>query len=185
MKRMNKKILMLKIIMLIILFILFEIVSAKENIAKPENCRTIDSHVFSRSIQSQMFVGDSYTVIIPVKNCGQSRATFLVIFTAPREFFYPPYNAEKIELDSGEFYKIKIPLTPIKEHIGPLNITSEVYLLKSTSNSGFGLQDRASKSVNVIKRAFSTKDIAAVVILSTIMISGFAIIVKKSKFSLK
>jgi hypothetical protein len=134
----------------------------------------IDHYVFSRSIPEHMTIGESYTVLVFVKNTGKSHADFLVLLTTPREFIYPRYCTQVIALSDGESRRIEFPITPTKSHIGELNITASLYLLKPSISK----LDSTSDSVFLIKRAFSIGDIAAVNMTILVIICGIAVIIR-------
>jgi hypothetical protein len=138
----------------------------------------IDHYVFSRSIPEHMTIGESYKILVFVKNTGKSPVHFLVVLTAPNEFIYPQRSTHVIALDSGEPCRIEFLITPTKPHIGELNITAKLYLLKPSLIE----IDSASDSVFLIKRNFSTEDITAVcIIVMLLTLCAAALITIKKK----
>ena len=137
----------------------------------------IDHYVFSRSIPEHMTIGESYEVLVFVKNTGKSHADFLVLLTTPGEFIYPRYGTQVIALSDGESRRIEFPITPTKSHIGELNITASLYLLKPSISK----LDSASDSVFLIKRAFSIGDLMTVIMTILVIICGIAVIMRMLK----
>jgi hypothetical protein len=138
----------------------------------------IDHYVFSRSIPEHMTIGESYKILVFVKNTGKSPVHFLVVLTAPNEFIYPQRSTHVIALDGGEPCRIEFLITPTKPHIGELNITAKLYLLKPSLIE----IDSASDSVFLIKRNFSTEDITAVcIIVMLLTLCAAALITIKKK----
>lgn len=144
----------------------------------PKISGEIDHYAFSRSIPEHMTVGESYKVLVFVKNTGKTPAHFLVVLTAPSEFVYPQYSTQVIALDGGECCRIEFLITPTKSHTGELNITAKLYLL----NHSLIEIDSTSNSVFLIKRNFSTKDITAVgIIVMLLTLCAAALITIKKK----
>lgn len=143
----------------------------------------IYSDIFSRSIPVHMIVGKSYTVQVPVKNTGESSAYFKVLLITPGEFIHPRYPTEKmVHLDRYEVKKVKFPITPIKTHIGELEITVKLYVLSSTQHfPPFKEVDNASKSVYEIKNAFSIEDIITTFGVMLIFILFVVLSIKRLK----
>lgn len=133
----------------------------------------IDHYLFSRSIPEHMTIGESYKVLVFVKNTGKSTADFLVVLTTPGEFIYPRYSVRVGALDGGESRRIGFLITPVKPHIGELNITSKLYLL----NHSLIETDSTSDSLFLIKRNFSTGDIMRGIISILIFICGIVVII--------
>ena len=140
----------------------------------------IDHYVFSRSIPEHMTIGDSYEILVFVKNTGKSPAYFLVLLTTPGEFIYPQYSVRVGALDGGESRRIEFLLTPSKPLLGELNITAELYHLAPS----FTRLDSTSCSVTSIKRKFSTEDIKAMIIIAICVVVTLSLFYKK-KFGAK
>ena len=165
------------VLVFMITFILcFGIVNAIPQTSNPtpQISGVIDHYVFSRSIPEHMTIGESYKVLVSVKNTGKSPADFLVVLIAPDEFIYLRYSVGVGALDGGESRRIGFFITPVKPHIGELNITSKLYLL----NPSLIEIDSTSDSVFLIKRNFSTGDIMRVIISILIIICGIVVIIR-------
>jgi len=178
---------MIKVIKIIILFALtlsfinFSIVNAQVN-NKINESQTfevsgkIDSYVFSRSVPKQMKIGESYQINVYVKNTGKTPGMFRVVLTTPGEFIYPQYDSYVFKLKKGESHRVVFLITPIKPHIGSLNITVDLYLVQSHKflPTDFVLLDRVYGEVRIIKPAFSIErafmDVAIIIMVLVIFI---------------
>jgi hypothetical protein len=86
------------VIFVLILGLLFGCVLAnaqyrdKNALKNPEISGRIDAYLFSRSIPEHMTIGESYEILVFVKNTGESPANFLVVLTTSGEFIYPRYS---------------------------------------------------------------------------------------------
>lgn len=173
------------VIFVLILGLLFGCVMAnaqyrdKNALKDPEISGRIDAYLFSRSIPEHMTIGESYKIIVFVKNTGKAPAYFLVMIIAPGEFIYPEFDTETIELDGGESHRIEFFITPIKPHIGELNITAKLHLLSPL----FLEIDSTADSFFLIKRKFSTEGITAfgIIIMLLTLCTAALITVKKKK----
>jgi 4-amino-4-deoxy-L-arabinose transferase-like glycosyltransferase len=145
---------------------------------------TIDSYIFSRSIKKHMTIGKKDCVPIFVKNTGEAPATFLITLEVPQHYIYsrPEYGYD-ITLDSGESHKAIFLMMPIKQHIGELNITARLYLMKSDkySPASFVEVDNTTTSVSCIKNAFSPKEIVRLIVV-TILITSSILLLMMKKF---
>jgi hypothetical protein len=144
----------------------------KNALKDPEISGRIDAYLFSRTIPEHMTIGESYKIIVFVKNTGKAPAYFLVIFIAPGEFIYPAFDIETIELDGGKSHRIEFFITPIKPHIGELNITAKLYLLSPLLME----IDSTADSVFLIKRNFSTEGIIASISITVVAISAISVV---------
>ena len=169
---------LLSLIILVSSLFSFEIVNAKssDDIISGE----IDHYVFSRSIPEHMTIGESYEILVFVKNTGKSPANFLVVLTTPGEFIYPRCSTRVVALDGGESHRIKFLLTPSKPLLGELNITAKLYHL----GPSITLLDSTTCSVSSIKRNFSTEDIKAMIIIAICVVVTLSLFCKK-KFGAK
>jgi hypothetical protein len=167
------------VIFVLILGLLFGCVMAnaqyrdKNALKDPEISGRIDAYLFSRSIPEHMAIGESYKIIVFVKNTGKAPAYFLVGFIAPGEFIYPEFDVETIELDGGKSHRIEFFITPIKPHIGELNITAKLYLISPLLME----IDSTADSVFLIKRKFSTEGIIASISITVVAISAIISVV--------
>jgi hypothetical protein len=169
---------LLSLIILVSSFFSFEIVNAQssDDIISGE----IDHYVFSRSIPEHMTIGESYEILVFVKNTKKYHAYFLVTLTAPGEFIYPRCSTRVVALDGGESRRIKFLLTPSKPLLGELNITAKLYHLAPSIT----LLDSTTCSVSSIKRNFSTEDIKAMIIIAICVVVTLSLFCKK-KFGAK
>lgn len=140
----------------------------------------IDQYVFSRSIPEHMTIGESYEILVFVKNAGKIPSYFLVVLSTPGEFIYPRYSVRVGALDGGESRRIKFLLTPSKPILGELNITAELYHLGPSITR----LDSTTCSVSSIKRNFSTEDIKAMIIIAICVVVTLSLFYKK-KFGTK
>lgn len=141
----------------------------------------IYSDVFSRSIPRHMTIGKSYDAFIYVKNTGEQRRTFVIKLFTPGEFIYPQLSGEIIQLESGESYKTKFPIMPVKQHVGELNVTARLYLVKSRQNlpSSFVELDNVSTPVLWIKKTFPLEEIMRLTGVIILIVSGVLLIMNK------
>ena len=146
----------------------------------PQISAEIDHYAFSRSIPEHMTIGESYKVLVFIKNTGKYHAYFLVTLTAPGEFIYPRCSTRVVALDGGESRRIKFLLTPSKPLLGELNITAKLYHLAPSIT----LLDSTTCSVSSIKRNFSTEDIKAMIIIAICVVVTLSLFCKK-KFGAK
>lgn len=146
----------------------------------PQISGEIDHYVFSRSIPEHMTIGESYEILVFVKNAGKIPSYFLVVLTTPGEFIYPRHSVQLGALDGGESRRIKFLLTPFKPILGELNITAKLYHFAPSIT----LLDSTSCSVSSIKRNFSTEDIKAMIIIAICVVVTLSLFCKK-KFGAK
>jgi len=85
----------------------------------------ISEDIFKKSIPSVMKVGKPYTVLVQVKNTGNSRINFTVRVYS--EKFIIAGTVEEITLNKGSTRLLKLKIIPFKEHVGELPITAELY----------------------------------------------------------
>ena len=140
----------------------------------------IDHYVFSRSIPEHMTIGESYKVLVFVKNTGKFPAHFLIALTTPGEFIYPRYSVRVAALDAGESRRIEFLLTPSKPFLGELNITAKLYHLAPSVTR----LDSTTGSVSSIKRNCSTEDIKAMIIIAICVVVTLSLFCK-NKFGAK
>ena len=130
----------------------------------------IDQHVFYNSIPRQMTVGKSYEVMVFVRNTGEKEEYCQVTLIAPSECIYPQYSVEMVMLSSGEPRRFKFLITPIKAHIGEINITAKLFSVSPTQNIEL---DSVSAPVFLIEQAFPTTGI----ITATVSVIGIFIMI--------
>ena len=160
----------------------------KERCSNDEISCRIDHDIFFRSIPTQMTVGKPINVLMHVKNTGESSATFFITLETPDDFIYSSrQNWEIITLDKGESHRTEFTILPIKQHIGELNVTAKISLIKSRHilPSTFIEIDNVSASVLYIKNAFSMEDIVTFIYVVIIIIFIVALIIKVIKVRLK
>jgi len=98
-----------------------------------------------------MKVGKVYTVLVQVKNTGDSRLNFTVVVHSDKYtlFIDEPYREITLDKDSVRILKFKI--IPIKEYVGELPITVDLYA-KHEENETYRKVDSSTDYVYLIKR---------------------------------
>lgn len=85
----------------------------------------ISEDIFKKSIPSVMKVGRPYTVLVQVKNTGNSRTNFTVRVYS--EKFIIAGAIKEITLNKGSTRLLKLKIVPFEEYVGELPITAELY----------------------------------------------------------
>ena len=177
---MKKEVVVVALCVILVCFIFgFENVKAEVNgiiLSDSSYGGMIYPDTFCITIPKHMTIGESYRVLVDVKNTGRS-AYFLVTLVAPDEFIYLDFDAKMIELDRGESRRIVFLMTPTNHHIGELNITAKLYLLTPEIIP----LDSVSDSVLLIKGVFSTEDAVAFIISILLIMTAIAVMIKMLK----
>lgn len=145
----------------------------------------IDHDIFYNSVPTQMRIGESHTLKVFLTNNGDIRNKFRVVLTTTKstgpaspydpgykQFVYPYFVSALASLDKGESRRIEFDITPIKPYIGELEISVDLYLLRSNQNqlsSDFVLVDHASKQIRVIKPAFAIEEQIFIIVILFIL----------------
>lgn len=174
---MKKEVVVVALCVILVCFIFgFENVKAEVNgiiLSGSSYGGMIYPDTFCISTPKHMTIGESYRVLVDVKNTG-TRAYFLVTLVAPDEFIYLDFDAKIIELDRGESRRIVFLMTPTNPHIGELNITANLYLLTSEIIP----LDSVSDSVLLIESVFSTEYAVALIISILFIMTAIAVMIK-------
>lgn len=172
---MKKEVVVVALCVILVCFIFgFENVKAEVNgiiLSDSSYGGMIYPDTFCISTPKHMTIGESYRVLVDVKNTG-TRAYFLVTLVAPDEFIYLDFDAKMVELDKGESRRIVFLMTPTNPHIGELNITAKLYLLSPLLME----IDSTADSVFLIKRNFSTEGIIASISITVVAISAISVV---------
>jgi hypothetical protein len=168
-KKSGSVIMMTMILIAIILFS-FSSYSKAEDRSTTNLSGKIDQHLFYSSIPRQMTVGESYEIMVFVRNTGEKEEYCMVTLVAPGEFIYPQYSIEMVMLSSGESRRYKFLITPIKAHIGEINITAKLFSVSPTENIEL---DSVFAPVFLIEQAFPTADI----ITASVSVIGILIMI--------
>lgn len=155
-KKSGSVIMMTMILIAIILFSFSSYSKAEDRSMSANLTGKIDQHLFYNSVPRQMTVGKSYEIMVFVRNTGEKEEYCMVALVAPGEFIYPHHSSEMVMLSSGESRRYKFLITPIKAHIGEINITAKLFSVSPTENIEL---DSISAPVFLIKQAFSITDI--------------------------
>lgn len=90
----------------------------------------ISRDIFKRTVPGAMKMGEAYTVLVPVKNTGNSRTNFTVR-VQPGEytiFVDEKWWGKKITLNKGSTHIFKFKIVPIREYAGELPVTVDLYV---------------------------------------------------------
>jgi preprotein translocase subunit YajC len=167
------------IIMTVILIAMMLFSFSSDSKAKTEDRSTtnvsgkIDQHVFYTSVPRQMTVGKSYEIMVFVRNTGREEEYCQIALVAPSEFIYPQYSVEMATLNSGEPRRFKFLITPVKAHIGEINIIAKLFSVSPTQNIEL---DSVSAPVFLIEQASSTTGIITASISVTVILIVILII---------
>jgi len=100
----------------------------------------ISEDIFKRSVPGVMKVGETYTAIVKVKNTGDSRTNFSVSVHSDEYIIFcgkaSTEGAPKLDLDKGSTRMLKFKIIPLKEYVGELTITVNLYA-KNEENEAF------------------------------------------------
>jgi hypothetical protein len=175
---MNKKIIILTI--LLVIFYLDAVSSTEEFEVEitPMNGSFIDPIIFSKSIANEMKVGESYTIDIRIKNQIDSEEDFYLLSDAPINSFYPFLDWKQINLDRGEIKTITLAVTPTNPGAGNINLSAKLYIRNQnlSVNSTFLIQDTVTKTVHIRRDTYSIRDAAIFLTFITIILGGIVII---------
>jgi 4-amino-4-deoxy-L-arabinose transferase-like glycosyltransferase len=88
---------------------------------------TIYENVFKRSVPGVMKIGKTYTAQIQVKNTGDFRTNFTVTVYSDKYTIFVE-KAREISLNKDSTHILKFKIVPIKEYVGVLPITADLYM---------------------------------------------------------
>ena len=116
----------------------------------------LSQDVFKRSVPDVMKIGEVYTALVQVKNTGDSRTTFTGrVYSDEYTVFVEAISAEDMHeliLDKGSSRILKFKIVPLKEYVGELPITVDLYI-KYEEDGTYGKKvDSVSDSVYLIKK---------------------------------
>jgi hypothetical protein len=155
-KNAQKYIFASSILILMISLIIVSLVGAQE---KNEISFSVDEDVFVNSVPRAMMIGEVYALKLYVKNLGNEKVKFLLIFFGPGDYIYPKETINVFELDRGETNEMQLSITPIKPHLGGLNVGTELYLVGSGEEMSLQLLHKKSAEILVIKKPYYSEEI--------------------------
>jgi len=113
----------------------------------------ISQDIFNRSVPDVMEVGKTYTALVKVKNTGDSSANFIIRVHSEKFIIFvedkPAWR--DITLDKGSTRILKFKMVPIREYVGELPITVDLYA-KHKENETYRKVDSSTDYVYLIKR---------------------------------
>jgi len=110
----------------------------------------ISEDIFKRSIPSVMKVGKSYTVLVQVKNIGDSRTNFTVRVHSNKYIMFVE-EVQEITLDNNSVYILKFKMVPLREYRGKLPITVDLYV-RDEENETYRKVDSVSDYIYLIEK---------------------------------
>lgn len=110
----------------------------------------ISRDIFKRSVSSVMKVGKVDTVLVQVKNTGDSRTNFTAVVYSDQYTLHVNEMFRSATLDKGSIRMFKFKIVPVKEYVGELPITVDIYA--RSENETFMKVDSLSEYVYHIKR---------------------------------
>ena len=91
------------------------------------SCGIIFEDAFRRSIPYVMKVGDVYTAVVKVKNTGNLDNNFIIHVYSEKFIVFIEENFREIALNSGSTCFLKFKIVPLREHIGEIPISADLY----------------------------------------------------------
>lgn len=143
------------------------------------NLTIIDRTVMAKSVPPVMRMGRSYSVRILVKNDALNPKRLRIVIHTPGKFIYPDYDSEIFVIGAKNVYQTTFRLTPIRPHIGSVNVTA--YLIEGQSPeflpTDYRLVDTVTCQVGRIDPLLSGRQRAflSVVLILVIALVVFAI----------
>lgn len=109
----------------------------------------ISQDIFKRSVPSVMEVGKVDTVLVQVKNTGDFRTNFVA--RVHSEKFIVQGDSGEIALDKGSTYLFKFKIVPIKEYVGDLPVTVDLYVKHGEDETYVKKVDAVTDYIYLIK----------------------------------
>ena len=109
----------------------------------------ISQDIFKRSVPGVMKVGKPYTVLVQVKNTGDSRTNFIARVYSEKFIIYG--DAKEMTLNKGSTRILELKIVPFKEHVGELPVTVDLYA-RNEENETWKKVDSVSDYVYLIKK---------------------------------
>lgn len=91
----------------------------------------ISEDIFKKSVQSVMHLGNVYTVLVQVKNTGNSTTNFTIKLYSDEFAVYVDEESQSINLNKGSNHLFKFKLVPFRKEIGKFPITADLYAKQS------------------------------------------------------
>lgn len=85
----------------------------------------ISRDIFERTVPCMMKVGKPYTVLVQIKNTDDSRTNFTANLHSDKYIIFE--ETQEVILDKSSTYILKFEIVPIKEYVGELPITVDLY----------------------------------------------------------
>ena len=149
----------------------------KSNSSETVVAGQIDSDIFRRSVPATMIVGKKYPITIVVANTGSMTANFTIHLSFPFQvtlkYFYYQRVREDIVLPPGLSEKVEFTVIPMIEHLGPLNMTANLY---STSSGQNELIHSVPVTIRYITAKFPVELMYLTILISCISIISFVLI---------
>ena len=116
----------------------------------------LSQDMFKRSVPSVIKIGKVYTALVQVKNTGDSRTTFTGrVYSDEYRVFVEAISVEdmhELTLDKGSSRILKFKIVPLKEYVGELPITVDLYV-KYEEDVTYGKKvDSVSDCIYLIKK---------------------------------
>jgi len=106
----------------------------------------ISQDIYNESVPSVMKVGNVYTILVRVKNIGDSRTSFIARIHS--EKFIIEGDSGEINLDKDSSYTFRFKIVPFREYAGKLPITADLYV----KNEAETKVDSVTSYVNLIEK---------------------------------
>ena len=87
----------------------------------------ISEDLFCRSLPTLLKVGRTYSVLVQVKNTGDSAANFTAFLYSDELTVFVDEGLRSVNLNKGSIHIFKFKIVPIREHTGELPVTVDLY----------------------------------------------------------
>lgn len=115
----------------------------------------LSQDVFKRSVPGVMKIGRVYTALVHVKNTGNSRTTFTCVVNSDEYTVFleaiSVEDTQELTLGKGSSRILKFKIVPLKEYVGELPITVDLYA-KYEENETYRKVDSSTDYVYIIKK---------------------------------
>jgi len=147
-----RKILGSLVLVMFVSMLTFGVIVSTVNSQEQTVSGEIDSEVFSASVPQRMVLGETYRIIVPVKNTGDATKDFLVNLSFPFwttfRYLYSPDFARIFTLFPGDSHTVEFSVTAVDTHIGPLMLKVDLYSWTSNQSE---LVDTVSSTIYEIR----------------------------------